>query len=286
MTRRFAQGAEVRENGTHFRVWAPKRSKVELVLEGKHGDVLQLQKEKQGYFSVLAPDVRAGARYKFRLDGGDSFPDPASRFQPEGPHGPSEVVDPKTYAWTDVSWKGAPLAEQVLYEMHVGTFTEEGTWAAAMEDLNALVDLGVTMLEIMPIAEFPGAFGWGYDGVDWFAPAHIYGSPDDLRRFVDRAHALGLGVILDVVYNHFGPNGNYLTQFSAHYFTHEHVTDWGDAINYDAEGSHGVRALAIDNAAYWIEEFHFDGLRLDATQNIYDSSTPHVLAEIDTAARL
>ncbi|MEO8800282.1 MAG: malto-oligosyltrehalose trehalohydrolase, partial [Polyangiaceae bacterium] len=286
MTRRFAQGAEVREDGTHFRVWAPSRSKVELLIEGAEGRVVPLEKQDLGYFAVFVPNVGAGARYRFRLDGRDSFPDPASRFQPDGPHGPSEVVDPGTYAWTDAAWKGAPLADQILYELHVGTFTDEGTWAAATEDLNALVELGVTMLEIMPIAEFPGKFGWGYDGVDWFAPAHIYGSPDDLRRFIDRAHALGLGVILDVVYNHIGPNGNYLTQFSPSYFTHEHATDWGDAINYDGTDAHGVRSLASDNAAYWVKEFHFDGLRLDATQNIYDSSKRHILIELSTAARL
>lgn len=267
-------------------MWAPKRSRVELVIDEPERRALPLEKEELGYFSVFVPGVGAGARYKFRLDGEGPFPDPASRFQPDGPHEASEVVDPEAYAWTDRAWKGAPLAGQVLYELHVGTFTEEGTWAAAAEDLNALVELGVTMLEIMPIAEFPGKFGWGYDGVDWFAPAHIYGSPDDLRRFVDRAHGLGLGVILDVVYNHIGPNGNYLTQFSPSYFTHEHVTDWGDAINYDGPDAHGVRAFAIDNAAYWVQEFHFDGLRLDATQNIYDTSQRHVLAELSAAARL
>lgn len=284
MTRRYAQGAEVGPRGTSFRVWAPARKKVELVASGPHASTRALQSEPGGYFSIEAP-LPVGTLYRYRLDGGDLFPDPASRFQPEGPHGPSQIVDPRSFAWTDRAWRCDALHRNVIYEMHVGTFTREGTWASATEALDYLVGLGVTLLEIMPIAEFPGRFGWGYDGVNWYAPAHIYGAPDDVRRFVDRAHALGLGVIVDVVYNHVGPNGNYLAQYSSSYFTKEHATDWGDPINYAYDESHGVRSLVVDNASYWIDEFHFDGLRLDATQNIYDSTTPHVLEEIARAAR-
>ncbi|MGH7284526.1 MAG: alpha-amylase family glycosyl hydrolase, partial [Polyangiaceae bacterium] len=212
MVRRYAQGAEVGPRGTSFRVWAPARKKVELVVDGAHALTRALQYESNGYFSIEV-DVGVGALYRYRLDGGDAFPDPASRFQPEGPHGPSQVVDPSQFAWTTNAWRCEPLHRHILYETHIGTFTREGTWASATEALPFLVDIGVTLLEIMPIAGFPGRFGWGYDGVDWYAPAHIYGTPDDVRRFVDRAHALGLGVILDVVYNHIGPNGNYLPQY-------------------------------------------------------------------------
>ena len=270
--------------GTSFRVWAPKRKKVELVVESGERTTHALKHETDGYFSIEAP-VPVGALYRYRLDDGDLFPDPASRFQPEGPHGPSQVVDAARFAWTDQAWRCEPLHRHVIYETHIGTLTREGTWAAAMQTLEHLAGVGVTLLEIMPIAEFPGRFGWGYDGVGWYAPAHIYGTPDDARAFVDRAHALGLGVILDVVYNHLGPSGNYLPQYSDTYFTTKYATDWGDPINFEFEGSHGVRSFVVDNAAYWIEELHFDGLRLDATQNIYDSSTPHILADIARSAR-
>jgi maltooligosyltrehalose trehalohydrolase len=213
------------------------------------------------------------------------FPDPASRFQPEGPHGPSQVIDPSAFAWTDADWKGLTLEGQVLYEMHLGSFTLEGTWTAAMERLPRLRELGVTAVEVMPIAEFAGAFGWGYDGVDLFAPYHRYGGPDDVRRFVDRAHALGLGVILDVVYNHFGPDGCYHRLFSDDYFHVDRAGDWGDSLNFDGDNSASVREFFIANAGYWIDEFHFDGLRLDATQAIHDSSADHVVAAITRRAR-
>jgi maltooligosyltrehalose trehalohydrolase len=231
-------------------------------------------------------EAQAGSLYGFRLDDEPKiYPDPASRFQPQGIHGPSEVVDPAQFAWSDQDWPGVELKGQILYELHLGTFTPEGTWAAAAGKLSHLRDLGVTVVEVMPVAEFDGQFGWGYDGVYWFAPTRLYGRPDDFRRFVDAAHGLGLGVILDVVYNHFGPTGNYTGAFSDHYVHAKHKTDWGDAINYDGEQAEPVRAMVASNGAYWVSEFHLDGLRLDATQTIYDDSPRHVLADLSESAR-
>ena len=283
--RRLPVGAEPQPGGSvHFRVWAPRRRTVEVALEGR-GASVSLEPERGGYFSGLVRQAEADARYRYRLDGGDAFPDPASRFQPEGPHGPSQVVDPSRFQWTDAGWKGVGSRGQVIYEMHVGTFTAEGTWDAAARELPALAGLGITVVEVMPVAEFPGSFGWGYDGVDLFAPTRLYGEPDAFRRFVDRAHGLGLGVILDVVYNHLGPDGNYLEQFAAEYFTDRYKTDWGKPINFDGESSGPVREFFIANAGYWVEEFRLDGLRLDATQNIFDSSPVHVLSEIGRRVR-
>jgi maltooligosyltrehalose trehalohydrolase len=260
---------------------------VEVVLEPGGpgaGTAAPLEREADGYHSGRVAAARAGSRYRYRLDGKDAFPDPASRFQPEGPHGPSEVIDPDAFRWTDRGWKGATLRGQVIYELHLGTFTPEGTWNAAAEQLSELVRLGVTVVEVMPVAEFPGRFGWGYDGVDFFAPTRLYGAADDFRRFVDRAHAEGVAVILDVVYNHFGPDGCYLRQFSDRYFA-EKKTEWGEALNYDGPDSAPVREFITANAAYWIEEYHLDGLRLDATQSIFDDSPEHILAALGRAAR-
>ncbi len=276
-------GAEVLASGqVSFRVWAPKRKSVAVALVGQ---TVPLAREPDGYWSGAVKGVRAGDTYRFQLDGSDSFPDPASRYQPEGPHGPSAVVDPAAFSWTDASWKGLALEGQVIYELHIGTFTQAGTWQSAMDDLPELARLGVTVIEMMPVADFPGSFGWGYDGVNLFAPTRIYGSPDDLRSFVDRAHSLEMAVILDVVYNHFGPDGNYLSQFSKDYFTSKYTTDWGEAINYDGIDNGPVRELVCTNAGYWIEEFHIDGLRLDATQNVYDESAKHILSEVTAAVR-
>jgi maltooligosyltrehalose trehalohydrolase len=287
--RRLPVGAELTADGVRFRVWAPRHSRVELFLEAGPGApaTVPLTPEPGGFHSGLVRDAAAGTLYRYGWDGDDAlFPDPASRFQPDGPHGPSLVVDPDAYAWRDGSWRGISASGQVVYELHIGCFTPEGTWRAAEEQLDALADLGVTVLELMPVAEFAGRFGWGYDGVDLFAPSHLYGTPDDFRRFVDRAHALGLGVILDVVYNHLGPDGNFLARFSDDYFTDEE-TEWGEAINFDGPGSAPVREFFTANAAYWIREFHLDGLRLDATQSIHDRSRgrDHILAEITRAAR-
>ena len=274
-------GAAVTENGTHFRVWASDRRQVAVLLDRP----VALEPEGNGYFSALVPGVGAGTRYVFQLDDdADHRADPASRFQPEGPEGPSEVVDP-AFAWTDADWPGVSRRGQVIYELHVGTFTPEGTWAAAAEHLPRLADLGITVIEMMPVADFCGRFGWGYDGVNLFAPTRLYGRPDDLRRFVDRAHGLGIGVILDVVYNHLGPRGNPLPAFTRRYFTDRHDCDWGEAINFDGDDAAPVREYFIQNAAYWIREFHFDGLRLDATQSIFCDRSPHVIAQIVQAAR-
>lgn len=295
--RRLPVGADVcLEGGVHFRVWAACRQRVEVVLEGDGPQAppeaqplavtLAPEAEAPGYFSALVPTAGAGTLYRYRLDGDPVlYPDPASRFQPSGPHGPSQVIDPGTFHWSDGAWPGVSLAGQVIYEMHLGTFTPEGTWAAASRQLPELADLGITLLELMPIAAFPGRFGWGYDGVNLFAPTQLYGSPDEARRFVDRAHALGLGVILDVVYNHLGPDGNYLAQFSPAYCTERYTTDWGTAINFDGPEAGPVREFFLANAGYWIDEFHCDGLRLDATQNIYDTSADHILAALARRVR-
>ncbi len=279
------------QGGTHFRVWAPRRRDVAVVIEGEaergsNNRTFELAPEGQGYFSGVIQSAPDGALYRFRLDGGERlYPDPASRYQPEGPHGPSQVVDPKRFKWTDHDWRGVSMPGQVIYEMHVGTFTREGTWEAATRELDELARFGISLIEVMPVADFPGRFGWGYDGVNLFAPSRLYGSPDDFRRFVDRAHAAGLGVILDVVYNHLGPDGNYLREFAEDYFTDRYTTDWGAAINFCGENSEDVREYFIANAGYWIAEFHLDGLRLDATQNIYDLSDDHILAAITRRAR-
>jgi len=284
-SRRIHVGAELQKDGVHFRVWAPARSRVAVVVDGHEHPMRAEEGAQKGYFEGRVDAARAGSRYRYRLDGGDAFPDPASRSQPEGPHGASEVVDPAAYAWRDAGWRGSTIKGSVVYELHFGTFTREGTYAAAARELPRLKELGITLLEAMPIAEFPGAFGWGYDGVDLYAPAHIYGSPDDLRRFIDEAHAVGLGVILDVVYNHFGPDGCYLRELSKSYFTSRYKNDWGEAINYDGDDSGPVRDLIVANAGYWIDEFHFDGLRLDATQSINDASPDHVIAALARRAR-
>jgi maltooligosyltrehalose trehalohydrolase len=291
MQRRYSIGAEiVSENETHFRVWAPKANVLEVVLESSADRSAErtfhsLARERDGYFSGTV-SCGAGARYRFRLNGSKNFhPDPASRFQPEGPHGSSYIVDPFAFKWTDANWHGVELAGQVIYEFHVGTFTPEGTWRAAAEKLELLKNDGVTSLEMMPIADFPGRFGWGYDGVNLFAPTHLYGTPDDLREFIDRAHALGLGVILDVIYNHFGPDGNYLGVYSDHYINRQRENDWGDSINFDGENCGPVREFFITNGRYWIEEFHFDGFRFDATQSIHDNSQEYIVGAIGRAAR-
>jgi maltooligosyltrehalose trehalohydrolase len=273
----------------HFRVWAPRCRRVQLQIASPshdHGHPLLLADEENGYFSVFEPTAADGDRYGFLLDGDDhAVPDPASRFQPEGPHGHSQIIDPSAFEWHDFTWRGVKLPGQVIYELHLGTFTREGTWAAAAGELSELAMAGITLIEIMPVAEFPGRFNWGYDGVSPFAPSQQYGQPDDMRRFIDAAHQLGIGVILDVVYNHVGPDGNYLARFSDTYFTQLHGTDWGEAINFYGPGSGPVREYFIANAGYWIDEFHLDGLRLDATQNVYDKSSDHIVAELAQHAR-
>ncbi len=275
-------GAWPSPEGTHFRVWAPSAQTVEVLLDAdpSPGPARFLAHDADGTFQGLFADVAIGARYRYRVDGQGPFPDPASRFQPEGVHGPSEVIDPARFSWTDASWPGVPLEDLVLYELHVGTFTPRGTFAGVIERLPYLVDLGVTAIELMPVADFPGRWNWGYDGVDLFAPARCYGRPDDLRQLVDAAHRLGLAVFLDVVYNHFGPDGNYLGAFSRSYFTERHHTAWGAALNFDDPHSDQVRRFFIENALHWVHEYHLDGLRLDATHAIVDDSPRHFLAEL------
>lgn len=287
-TRRYPVGAEILSGGgTHFRVWAPNARTVDIVMESGPGApaTLPMKRLQAGYFETLVAQAAAGARYRFRLSAGDSFPDPCSRYQPDGPHGPSQVVDPSAFPWRDSQWPGVNISGQVIYEMHIGTFTKEGTWAAAQKELAELAACGITVIEVMPVADFPGRFGWGYDGVGLFAPVWLYGEPDDFRRFVDEAHHCGLGVILDVVYNHFGPDGNYLNKFSKDYFTDKYENDWGQAINFDGKNSEPVREFFLTNAAYWIDEYHLDGLRLDATQQIFDQSPEYIVTAIARRVR-
>lgn len=289
ISRRLPVGAEIQPTGSvHFRVWAPRAKRVEVVLESVRGGqplARPLEPEAGGYFSGRVADAQAGTRYRYRLDGGNALPDPASRFQPEGPHGASEVVDPGAFRWADDAWHGVSLEGQVIYEMHVGTFTRAGTWEAASRELEELAALGITAIEMMPVAEFPGRYGWGYDGVDLYAPTRVYGRPDDLRRLVDRAHAVGLAVILDVVYNHVGPDGSYFRAYSPYYFTDRYDNEWGEPLDFDGECSGPVREFFVSNAGYWVDEFHMDGLRLDATQQVFDASKVHVLREITARVR-
>jgi maltooligosyltrehalose trehalohydrolase len=283
--RRLPVGAEPFGNNVHFRVWAPAASRLAVVLGD--GAEASLTPEGDGYFSGSLSGIGHGQLYRYRLDDGEPLPDPVSRCQPEGPSGPSMVVDPGRYRWRDQAWRGVPREGQVLYELHVGTFTREGTWRAAAAHLPKLADIGITCIEMMPANEFPGRFGWGYDGVNLFAPYHRYGTPDDLRFLVDEAHSHGIGVILDVVYNHLGPGGDFLRQFSSDYFNPRYDTDWGEALNFDGKNCAPVREWMIANGTYWVDEFHMDGFRIDATQNIYDfaDSHEHILAEYARRAR-
>jgi maltooligosyltrehalose trehalohydrolase len=249
------------------------------------GRATALERDGEGWFGAVVAG-RPGSTYGFSLDGeARLYPDPASRFQPDGPHGLSEVVDPSSYVWRDANWPGISLAGQIFYELHVGTFTAEGTWAGAARRLDRLRALGITTIQLMPIADFAGDFGWGYDGVTWFAPTRLYGRPDDVRAFVDHAHARGLGVILDAVYNHLGPDGNYLSSFAREYFTDRYGNDWGEALNFDGPGAQATRELVLASAEHWIREYHIDGFRLDATHQIFDSSPDHVLAALVRRAR-
>lgn len=275
-------GAIVRPDGVDFRLWAPKLNAVELELldSGR----FPMEKGGNGRFQVFVPNAKAGQRYRYILPHGHGRPDPVSRFQPEGVHGPSQIIDPQAYRWQDAHWKGMPLADVIVYEFHPGTFTEAGTFQAAIERLDELVALGVTAMEIMPVAECPGRWNWGYDGVGLYAPYHVYGHPDDLRAFVDACHARGLAVILDVVYNHLGPEGNYLGEFGP-YFTRRYHTPWGSAWNFEGADSRPVRDYIIQNALYWITEFHIDGLRLDAIRFMFDASETPIVSELNDEVR-
>ena len=282
--RRLPVGAELQPGGgVEFRIWAPRCGQVEVLLRDDPGPSA-LQAEGNGYHSGKVPHAAASSCYWYVV-AGQRFPDPASRFQPEGSHGPSQVVDPSSFRWSDQGWHGCQLLGQVIYELHIGTFSPEGTWAGAIQKLPHLAQTGITLIEVMPVAEFPGRFGWGYDGTYLFAPTRLYGTPDDFRRFVNEAHRLGIGVILDVVYNHLGPDGNYVGCYSDYYFTKKYDNEWGEAINFDGEHSGPVREFIAKNAAYWVDEFHLDGLRLDATQQIFDDSPEHILTLLGKEAR-
>lgn len=281
-------GAWPEKDHIRFRVWAPRVSSLEVAVFGRNDAPVQfipMEPVGDGFYELSTRALRAGDLYKYRVDGGECFPDPASRYQPHGVHGPSQVVDPRGFSWSDQDWQGIAWDERVVYELHVGTFSPAGTFDAVRERLQYLKDLGVTAVELMPVADFPGERNWGYDGVALFAPARCYGHPDDLRSLVDEAHRSGLAVFLDVVYNHLGPDGNYLGVYSRLFESPRHSSPWGAALNFDGDGSRHVRDFFIDNALHWIREYHFDGLRLDATHAIQDESETHFLAELTATVR-
>jgi maltooligosyltrehalose trehalohydrolase len=274
-------GAQVLDNGgVRFRLWAPAANEVALLLVDGRERRLPMQLQAFGWYEIVEPSCSAGSRYLYEINREIRVPDPASRFQPDGPGGPSQVVDPSSFAWPDRSPEPRPFAEMVFYELHVGAFTRAGTYAAAAEHFDHLVELGITAIELMPLAETPGARNWGYDGVMQYAPAHRYGTPDDLKSFIVTAHARSLAVFLDVVYNHFGPEGNYLHRYAPQYFTKRYATAWGAAIDYEAEANDAVRRYTIENAGYWLREYGFDGLRLDAAHAIFDERATPILHEL------
>jgi maltooligosyltrehalose trehalohydrolase len=275
-------GASVSEGGVHFRVWAPKASSASLVIIGDK-EPYPMKAEDRGYFSIFIQGLEPKRSYCYLLNEDQPRPDPASRFQPEGVHGPSEVVDPALFKWEDEDWKGIPLEKMILYEIHTGTFTDEGTFEAIIPFLDYLKnELGVTTIELMPVAQFPGERNWGYDGVYLYAPQNSYGGPEGLKSLINACHRKGLAVILDVVYNHLGPEGNYLGDYGP-YFTDRYKTPWGPAINFDGPESDEVRQFIIDNALYWVTEYHMDGLRIDAIHGIFDFSAQHILYDIHEA---
>jgi maltooligosyltrehalose trehalohydrolase len=280
-------GAECREDGSvRFRLWAPTARSVELSLAGaKRSTHIPMQEPGEGWFELITDAAKQGTQYRFRINGEQEVPDPAARFQPRDVHGPSEVVDPESFEWHDDEWRGKPWEEAVVYELHVGAFTPSGKFSSVRMRLDYLAELGVTAIELMPVADFPGKRNWGYDGVFPFAPDSSYGRPEDLKRLIQSAHDHGIMVLLDVVYNHFGPEGNYLNSYAPQFFTDRHRTPWGHAINFDGPDSRAVRDFFIHNALYWLTEYHFDGLRLDAVHAILDDSTPHFLTELAETIR-
>lgn len=271
-------GAQLIVRGVRFRLWAPFSQAVALKIYDLDL-VVNMNKLPRGWYEIEIEEAQAGMRYRFVLEDGHEVPDPASRFQPEDVEGPSEIIDPRAFNWSDIGWRGRPWEEHVIYELHIGTFTQEGTYRAAAEKLDHLVALGITAIELMPIADFPGRWNWGYDGVHLFSPDANYGRPEDLKALVDAAHAKGISVFLDVVYNHFGPKGNYLQVYTP-LMTDEHHTPWGPAVNYDAKGSGVVRDFVFSNARYWLNEFHLDGLRFDAVHEIRDYGPRHMLQDL------
>jgi len=274
-------GAAVQSDGVLFRTWASKATQVNLVLQ-PDGISIPMQACEGNFFEAFVPHCRAGCCYHFQLDGGGLVPDPASRFQPAGVHGPSQVVDTASYRWRDRNWQGIAQQDLVIYELHVGTFSSQGNYSGVQERLEHLQELGVTAIELMPIAEFAGRWNWGYDSVALYAPFHGYGTPDELRALVDAAHEIGIAVLLDVVYNHFGPDGCYATSFSK-FFSDNHHSPWGQGVNLDDIHSGGVRNFFIENAIHWLRDYHLDGLRLDATHTLLDESSVHFLIELSEA---
>jgi malto-oligosyltrehalose trehalohydrolase len=278
-------GAELKPDGqVRFRLWAPEHEHVQLALPEQRA-VVPMERDADGWHQLITSRAGAGNLYQFILPDGLAAPDPASRYQPSDVHGPSEIIDPGAYRWRDAGWQGRPWHEAVIYELHIGTFTSQGTFGAAIERLDYLQNLGITAIELMPVADFPGSRNWGYDGVLPFAPDSSYGRPEDLKALVDAAHERGLMMIQDVVYNHFGPDGNYLSAYAPAFFNERHQTPWGAAINFDAPGSEVVREFVIHNALYWLREFNFDGLRLDAVHAIVDDSRTHLLDELAQRVR-
>jgi malto-oligosyltrehalose trehalohydrolase len=286
---RMPFGAELVPDGVRFRLWAPKARELAVVLQDAGSStggerLYPMQRAEDGWFALTTRAAKRGSRYQFAVEG-LRVPDPASRYQPDDVHGPSMVIDPDAYDWSPVAWRGRPWEEIVVYELHAGTFAEAGGFAGIERRLDHLAALGVTALELMPVADFPGARNWGYDGVLLYAPDSRYGTPDDLKRLVEACHARGLCLFLDVVYNHFGPDGNYLSAYAPSFFTTRHETPWGAAINFDGEGSRTVRDFYIENALYWLEEFQLDGLRFDAVHAVVDNSAPDILTEIAATVR-
>jgi malto-oligosyltrehalose trehalohydrolase len=278
-------GPEFQRDGTvRFRLWAPVCKHVDLELLSD-SEPLRMNAVGEGWHEIVTPTAQVGTRYRFVLPHGIRVPDPASMYQPDDVHGPSELINPRVWTWRDSEWRGRPWNEAVIYELHVGTFTPQGTFLAAIEKLEHLVSLGITAIQIMPVADFPGRRNWGYDGVLLYAPDASYGRPEDFKALVEAAHRQGLMVFLDVVYNHFGPDGNYLPVYAADFFTDRHKTPWGDAVNFDGPGSRAVRDFVIHNALYWVTHFHIDGLRLDAVHAIVDDSDTHVLEELADRVR-
>jgi len=282
---RLPFGAELDGRGVRFRLWAPSARQVSLCLGEEGARILPMQVQEGGWFALTTDAAGAGSRYRYRIDDRLLVPDPAARFQPLDAHGPSEVIDPSSYDWRDTEWRGRPWEEIVLYELHVGTFSARGDFAGVARHLDDLAGLGITAIELMPVADFPGRRNWGYDGVLLYAPDSHYGRPDDLKRLVDACHARGLCAFLDVVYNHFGPDGNYLPAYAPGFFTDRHKTPWGAAINFDGRDSRPVRDFYVHNALYWLEEYGFDGLRLDAVHAIADDSSPDIITEIAATVR-
>jgi maltooligosyltrehalose trehalohydrolase len=278
-------GAEIQPDGAvRFRLWAPGARQVEICVEGQEKElILPMDRQEDGWHVLQAREASAGTLYRYRIDGDRRVPDPASRFQPQDVHGPSQVVDPTAFSWQDADWQGRPWEETLVYELHVGTFSGEGTFWAVTRQLDYLVDLGVSAIELMPVADFPGDYNWGYDGVSLYAPDASYGRPEDLKTLIQSAHTKGLMVFLDVVYNHFGPEGNYLHVYASEFFTERHETPWGAGINFDGMNARPVRDFFIHNALYWLEEYHLDGLRFDAVHAIVDDSQPDILEELASA---